>query len=103
MFTRFIKVFFFCLITAAFLVFAVANHQTVHLSFFPLPYGADMPSFLFAILCFALGAIIGGFLVHFKLSRTHRLLKAEHKRVSALENELSALQAEQQDKLPAVQ
>ena len=91
---RYIKSFFLVLLSAAFLVFAIANRQTVHLSLFPLPYSADMPEFLFAILCFSLGVVVGGFAVHLKLAKSTRLFKSEHKRVMALQNEVSALHAE---------
>ena len=80
-------------ITILFLVFAVVNRGMVHLSLFPLPYTAEMPTFLFAIFCFAIGLTVGWIAVSLKLSRNHRLLKSEHKRVMALQNELSLLQA----------
>ena len=91
---RFLKTALITIITIAFLLFAIANREFIHLSLFPLPYAADMPEFLFAILCFALGVIIGGFMVSLKLSRAKRLIALERKRIAALESELSGLQQE---------
>lgn len=83
-------------------MFSVVNRQFIHISFFPLPYSADMPQFVFAVICFALGAIVGSLGVSLKLSKSKRMLKSEHKHVMALQNEVGALHAEKHDNLPAV-
>ncbi len=81
------------------------NRQFVHISLFPLPYSADMPQFIFAVICFALGVLVGGGFSGMKVSRISRLLKKEHKNVMALQNEIGGLKNEswQYDKasLPA--
>lgn len=89
-------------ITVAFLDFAVVNRQFVTISLFPLPYSADMPQFVFAILCFALGIVFGSLGLSFKLSRSKRMLKKEHKHVMALQNEIGSMQHSNPESLPAV-
>lgn len=81
-------------------LFAADNRDTVSISVFPLPYTAEMPKFLFAIMCFALGVVIGGLTISAKLGQARRLVKAERRQVTALQNEMKARQAEQLDKLP---
>ncbi len=73
----------------------------MHVSLFPLPYSAEMPMFVFAVLCFALGLIIGSGFVGTKASRLNRMLKKEHKHVMALQNEISALHIEKGNLLPS--
>ena len=92
----------FTVVTVTFLVFAVVNRETVHLSLFPLPYSADMPEFLFAIFCFALGTVVGWMVISLKLSKAKHIIILERKRVMALQNEVSALYSEKQGSLPAV-
>jgi len=78
----------------AFLAFAVDNRETAHVSFFPLPYMADMPLFLFAIVCFFFGAL-GGYVCSATKSRTLTgLLKNEKKRADSLQNQLDSEYAE---------
>jgi len=86
---RIFKAALITVITVLFLMFAVSNHATIRLSLFPLPYSAEMPEFLFAIFCFALGLMVGWMAISLKLSKSQRMLKSEHKRVMALENEVN--------------
>lgn len=93
-FRRKLRFILLSLLAIAFICFAVLNRQFVHISLFPLPYSADMPEFLFAMICFALGVLVGGGFSGGKLSRTRRLLKQEHKQVMALQNEIGGLKSE---------
>lgn len=88
-------------VTAAFLDFAVVNRQFVHISLFPLPYMADMPLFVFAVLCVAFGIVLGSVGLNLKLSRSKRRLRSEHKHVMALQNEIAAVRHENPASLPA--
>jgi uncharacterized integral membrane protein len=97
---RVLKASLITVITIVFLVFAVVNRASVHLSLFPLPYSAEMPLFLFSIFCFTLGLIVGWVAVSLKLSRSQRLLKSEHKRVLALQNEVSVMHSARQVSSP---
>ena len=88
---KLIKTFLLLLVAAAFVVFAVANRANVAVSLFPLPYAADMPLFLFGLLCVALGAIIGGLAMSLRLSKRILQLRHEHQRAEALQHELASL------------
>lgn len=82
-------------IVAAIIVvaFAVTNREPVSLSFYPLPYTMQTPLFLFGILSFALGLLIGGLQGMLSVFRFRRELRNERKRIVALENELALLRA----------
>jgi len=88
-------------IVAVFLAFSIANREIVTVSFSPLPYSAAMPEFLLAIICIALGSVAGGFAISIRLYKAERQLKAERRRIMALENEIQALHVQQQEKLGA--
>ena len=86
--------------SVVFVAFAVANRDFVAFSFFPLPYSFEMPKFLFVLLCFGFGLVIGGLALSLSLGRTKLQLKAERQRTQALENEVKALRMEQTDRSP---
>ena len=92
---RFIKLALVTVFSVIFLDFAIVNREAVHISLFPLPYAADMPQFLLTILCFALGALVGGVAVNLKSLKNSRRFRAEHSRVIALENEIAVMREEQ--------
>jgi lipopolysaccharide assembly protein A len=100
---RYVKLALIILITLTFVAFSVANRAAVSISFFPLPYTADMPVFLMAILCFALGIIVAGLIMSLKVMKVNHRAAKEHKRVMALQNEIKSMQVEQQKPLPAAQ
>jgi uncharacterized integral membrane protein len=83
-----------------FLIFAVDNHDPVSIGLFPLPYTFEIPKFLLALGCFALGVVVGGFTVSLKLTRTRRLFKHERKRAAALQNELKGVREQSPRSLP---
>lgn len=91
---RYTRIVGFAAISIVFIVFAVDNREMVHVSLFPLPYMADMPLFLFAILVFFVGAMAGFLCSRVKAHKLAVKLKAEEKRVAALQNQLDGLMAE---------
>ena len=91
---RSLTLIFTTVIALFFIAFAAVNRDSVTLSFFPLPYSADMPKFLLAILCFAIGAMIAGLIASLKALKIRHLYAQEHKRVMALENEIEGMQME---------
>ncbi|MDE3015307.1 MAG: DUF1049 domain-containing protein [Pseudomonadota bacterium] len=99
---RFFKFFAALLIAVAFAGFAAANRGMVSLRFFPLPYAVDMPQFLLALLCFALGAAAGRLALGLSLHRARRLIRLERQRVEALEHELALLRQKKQAAMPAI-
>lgn len=82
----------------AFVAFAVANRDFVAFSFFPLPYSFEMPKFLFVLMCFAFGLIIGGLTLSLSLGRAKLQLRSERQRSLALESEVKALRMEHNDR-----
>ncbi|NBX03465.1 MAG: DUF1049 domain-containing protein [Alphaproteobacteria bacterium] len=96
---RFFGFLFLLFLAASFVVFAVSNRDFVGLNFFPLPYVVEIPKFLLALLCFAVGLLIGALAISFRLARTRRLLRAECRRADALLNENKALRMETSDRL----
>jgi uncharacterized integral membrane protein len=93
--------FFFLLVSIVlFVAFAVSNRDPVVVGLFPLPYTAQMPKFLFALICFGLGIIVAGISLNLRMAKTRRKFAKEHKRSMALENELKGIKAEK-DGLPA--
>lgn len=92
---RFVKILFLIIVSAAFAAFAVANRHEVSLSLFPLPYSLDLPMFLLALSCIALGAAIAGLYMLASYIHRSRELHAARRRIMALENEIGGMKAEQ--------
>jgi uncharacterized integral membrane protein len=90
---RIVKALAITVVTVMFLIFAANNHGMMDVGLFPLPYTLSIPKFLFATICFALGVVIGSFYVNLKLGKTQRKYKSEHRRVMALQNEISSMRA----------
>jgi putative membrane protein len=90
---RALKLLLIALVTIIFVDFAIVNRQALTISLYPLPYEATLPAFLFAMLCFILGSIIGWLTISLRLAQTRRLAKTEHKQVVALQTEIQAMQA----------
>jgi lipopolysaccharide assembly protein A len=88
---RTLKIITLAAIAVVFIVFAAGNHEAVSLSLFPLPYAIELPKFLMAIVCVSLGAIFGAIAMSLKHSRARRRFTVEHKRASALENEIKSM------------
>jgi len=83
------------LVIAIFLIlFAVSNRETVAVEFWPLPFLADVPLYLFCFLSLAVGALIGVAIAWMAGHRTRRKLRARRRRIDALERELMATQAQ---------
>lgn len=75
-------------------MFAVDNREVAHVSLFPLPYAADMPLFLFAILVFFVGAVVGYGCANARARRLSLQLKVEQQKASGLQNQLDGQAAE---------
>lgn len=99
---RFLRFFFFLLIAVLFAGFAIANRDVISLNLFPLPYELRLPQFLLALLCFALGAVIGRLAMGFAPMRMKRLIRLERQRIEALEHELALTRQKKQNSVPAI-
>ena len=95
MLTKIIKTVFSIVIIIIAVVFAVSNRGKIDITIFPLPYAMSMPLFLFAIIMFALGLLTAWFISRISLFGYRKLNKGFEKRIDALQNEISALRAEQ--------
>jgi uncharacterized membrane protein YciS (DUF1049 family) len=99
------KVFKLCIYAIVILLgvtFAVGNRARVDVSFFPLPYAASVPLFLFAIIIFALGILLGWLIARYGSLKSHLSHKKANNRIAALENELAALRSQQLIKSPSL-
>lgn len=92
--SRYVRTALTIAVVLGFVVFAVDNRQLVHLSLFPLPYEADLPLFLSAILFFFVGLLFGFYQAVGRHAALRSQIKAEQKRVSALENQIDSLRSE---------
>ncbi len=86
---------FYALLIIIGITFAVSNRAKITLTLFPLPYELSLPTFLFAILIFVLGIILGWSLSHVKFFKHSLIHRKTNARVAAVENELAALRSEQ--------
>lgn len=85
-------------VTVVFLIFAANNHDAMDVGLFPLPYTLSLPKFLFAIISFAMGVVVGSFVLNIKLTRMQHKYKSEHRRVMALQNEISSMRGQDEPK-----
>lgn len=90
----FIKYFLLAIISIVLITFCAVNREAVSISLFPLPYSADLPIFIFALLCVTVGVIIGGLSLNIKLIKTKCQLKQSKRRIEALGNENKILRCE---------
>lgn len=95
---RTLKAVAITVITVIFLVFAANNHDMMTVGLFPMPFTVTLPKFLYAIVCFGLGIVVGGFSISMKLTKTRRQYKSEHRRVMALQNEIKSMNDNRQPK-----
>ena len=98
MFNRFATLFryfvFGIILLSVFLV-TINNRDDVTLQVSPFPYELTLPAYLMILLTFVSGYAVGGGAGLLKGWHSARLLKREHDRNTALQNELNALKAEQ--------
>ena len=98
MFRTLARYFRFCLQAALILigvVFAVSNRGKIELSFYPIGYELQIPIYLFGIILFTIGLLLGWTIASATGLKARFSRKTTEKRVAALENELAALRTEQ--------
>ena len=96
---KFIRIVFYALLILVGVTIAVGNHSEVKLTLFPFPYEIVMPVFIFAMVFFILGLLLGWLLTRIKTLKIARNHKTQTQRVGALENELIAMRSEQRNNL----
>jgi putative membrane protein len=80
-------------LTVALAIFALANREPVQISLWPLDLTLDLPLFLLALGTFAIGLLLGAFLIWLPLLRWRHRARAEERRARRLEAELAAARA----------
>lgn len=98
----FIKTLILIVLAAFLITFCAANHNIISISLFPFPYYADIPIFLFALICMAIGVIIASLTLNMKLLRTRLMLRKIQTRMMAVENENKSLRSEHNNSVPAI-
>jgi uncharacterized integral membrane protein len=84
----------FLLIAIVLILFAVSNRETVSVGFWPLPFLVDVPLYLVCFLSVVIGALIGVAIAWMAGHGKRRELRARHRRIEALERELTATQSQ---------
>jgi uncharacterized integral membrane protein len=88
-------VIFYGLIILIGVTFAVCNRERIDLTLYPLPYIFSLPIYLFTIVIFMLGLLLGWMIARVATLKGSFRSKENSKRMHALENELTALRTEQ--------
>jgi len=97
-----LKFIFLAAISIVLMVFCAENNYFIAVSFFPSPYIVELPLFVFALICIAIGVIFGGFSAGGKLRKLKREIRKKTQREQALENEIKSLRMERETKLPTI-
>lgn len=83
------------LATLAAIVFSVSNRQPATVSLFPLPYEAELPTFLLALLFFSAGVLTAGTLTWRRVASSRRRQRVQSRELNALRDELTGLRLSQ--------
>ncbi len=90
----YIKFLFLAIVSIILVAFCAANRGAVSLSLFPLPYIIELPVFIFALLCIALGVVLGSVALNIKLLQTKLQLRKSKIYSKAVDNENKILRSE---------
>lgn len=78
-------------VTVVAVVFAVANRETVPLSFWPLPWSLDLPVYLIVLGCLLAGFLLGGFVAWVAAAPRRRRARQTTERARELAREVAEL------------
>lgn len=92
---KFIKIVFYALLVLVGVILAIGNRTVIKITLFPFPYEVAMPIFIFAIILFVAGILLGWAIARYEISRIIRYGKSSSRKMYALENEIAALRSEQ--------
>jgi uncharacterized integral membrane protein len=76
------------------ILFAVSNREAVSLALWPLPFLVEAPLYLFFLLTLLAGGLLGASVGWFAGRDSRRERRRRHRRIVALERELSATQSQ---------
>ena len=82
------------LIAIVLAAFAVSNREPVALEFWPLPWLVQLPVYLAVLGALLIGFVIGGIASWTGGRRRRRVVRTQRRRITALERELAATQAQ---------
>jgi len=80
------------------IAFAIANTQTITLSFYPLPFQVAVPLYLVILGALVVGVFIGGVSSWLAARRHRRIARQRRRRIEALEAELAQLKQQAETK-----
>ncbi len=95
----YIKFFLIAVVAILLITFCIVNRGAVSVSLFPFPYEINVPIFILAILCCAVGVVAASLLFKIKLFQVNSLLRKTKQRMEALENENKSLRSERDSTL----
>lgn len=90
------KIFYrlvFIPVAAVFVVFAVANRHALTLNLWPLPLEIDLPVYIAVLGALAVGMAIGGSAQWISDGKWRRRARADKRKASALERQLTLVEA----------
>ena len=90
------KIFYrlvFVPVAAVFVVFAVANRHVLTLNLWPLPLEIDLPVYIAVLGALAVGMAIGGSAQWISDGKWRRRARADKRKASALERQLTLVEA----------
>lgn len=82
---RLLKALILLPLTAAIIMFAVANRQTALVSLWPLPFEIATPVFFLALAPLALGVFLGGVAAWLAGGKSRRLARERARQIKTLE------------------
>ena len=88
------------LLAAVLAVFAVSNRAAVTLGLWPLPFVGEVPVYLPILLALLLGFVAGATMAWLAAGARRRESRRRRRRITALERELTATQAQLPSALP---
>ncbi|MBN34761.1 MAG: hypothetical protein CMM46_08290 [Rhodospirillaceae bacterium] len=74
--------------------FAVANRETIAVSFAPLPWVMDSPLWIAILLSFGIGALFGGLFVWAKAHRSRKRSAERRREIKSIEKQLAVARAQ---------
>ena len=80
-------------VAVVFVVFAVANRQTLTLNLWPLPLEIDLPVYIALLGALAVGMAVGGSAQWISDGKRRRSARADKRKASALERQLTLAEA----------
>jgi len=82
------------IVAAALALFAISNQENVALGLWPVPYLIEVPLYVAVLVALLIGFLLGDFAAWLAARRWRREARRRGRRISSLETELLATQAQ---------